>query len=69
MIHQEHFLVFVLLSVEFVPRKTNLAMREANEEAKDRRLGILNNIKSREAYSILNPLIIDGKNVVFSIEL
>jgi len=49
--------------VGFVPRKTNLAIRESNEEVKDKRLGRLNNIKSREAYSILNPLIIDGKNV------
>jgi len=64
MTHQKHFLVgFFVYGVGFVPRKTNLAMRESNEEVKDKRLGRLNNIKSREAYSILNPLIIDGKNV------
>lgn len=50
-------------TVGFIPRKTNVSKREANEEVKERGLKKLNSIKNRETYSISNPLIIDGKNV------
>lgn len=56
------------LLIEFIPRKTNISKREANEEVKDRGFNSLNsrlnNLRVRETYSILNPLIIDGKNVI-----